>query len=1022
MRREPALTFDGALRILGKAQTPGIDKIDSLLGGVILAAGAGLGLAAVGGAALAPAAAIGALWGWIDQKNEATRLLGKAVAALSKKVAGRSGMERRDLVAAAHTTIVAAAFFESLQERVGRIELTETDRLSLVVDSPKDLRDDLLDLLYRAEVPAPSAAQGFEENLPRVGGWLLDLGRRTIRLFSGLDEVVGVDLYRLNEVALERYRTYYIDLAATVPEFSVWASLGEHAATRARIDLVLEQIGAAARPASEAGAAVHRANLGRVREPVLSSDAGRFGTAVTFPTVAQMFVEPRYRITRFQGDSRVADEHWWEERRAAEDLDIMLLGHVFSTEATRVPMLLLGHPGAGKSMLTKILAARLPAENYTVVRVPLRAVGAHAPVLDQIQQGLDLATNRRAPWAELADATADTLRVVLLDGLDELLQASKTDRSGYLREVIQFQQREADQDRPVAVLVTSRTVVADRVDIPPGTTVVKLADFTGEQTADWLRRWHDANAAAIESGTVRKLTRSAAERQPHLARQPLLLMMLALYAADPNGPDLDEDLSITALYDRLFHMFAVREVGKSANPLPMIGTATRVDSSIDRLCVAALAMFNRGSQQVTEAELGTDLIALLDEGAPGGPSDTGQRLLAEFFFVHAAEATDHRRTDRTYEFLHATFGEYLVARKVVDELRNIADAAYGGRRGRRDPDDDLLFALLSHCALAVRRSIHQFAAEMIQILDDFERTNVVHALNFLIKRYRQRPRSSKYQDYRPLPEDHLRRLAAYSANLLLLRAAFQPDGSPVALTEFFERVPAERWTSTVTLWRSGLDADGWYAMLGTIGLVDQAITVREPNLLQNEGLIEIVHADLSGNPATASRLGIGSAVLDDMALVRDDDWYGSMLRWLVAALGGRSVGWWISSPPPDVPTKHAEDIARLSARLLLLETDVPYSQLVQLTRLVVRLLPSSDDEDRGVLAVMVCRYPEMLDDVPQLRDPALYGILPEMADMMVGADPKQPPDAWWDLYEALRSTATPQPGRAIRFLLRNDRA
>src|SRR3712207_7629487 len=42
-------------------------------------------------------------------------------------------------------------------------------------------------------------------------------------------------------------------------------------------------------------------------------------------------------------------------------------------------------------------------------------------------------------------------------------------RTGYLHDVVRFQELEADQDRPVAVIVTSRTVVADRVDIPQGT-------------------------------------------------------------------------------------------------------------------------------------------------------------------------------------------------------------------------------------------------------------------------------------------------------------------------------------------------------------------------------------------------------------------------------------------------------------------------------------------------------------------------------------------------------------------------
>nr|BFE70368.1 hypothetical protein GCM10020092_036690 [Actinoplanes digitatis] len=84
------------------------------------------------------------------------------------------------------------------------------------------------------------------------------------------------------------------------------------------------------------------------------------------------------------------------------------------------------------------------------------------------------------------------MRVVLLDGLDELLLAANLDRTGYLQEIARFQEVEADQDRPVAVIVTSRTVVADRVDIPSGTPILKLAEFDDDQIGQWITRWDDA--------------------------------------------------------------------------------------------------------------------------------------------------------------------------------------------------------------------------------------------------------------------------------------------------------------------------------------------------------------------------------------------------------------------------------------------------------------------------------------------------------------------------------------------------
>ena len=69
MRREPSLTLAGALAVLDHYQPKLIDKLDKLLGGVILAAGAGAGIAAVGVPALAPLSAFAAAWAWVDRKT-----------------------------------------------------------------------------------------------------------------------------------------------------------------------------------------------------------------------------------------------------------------------------------------------------------------------------------------------------------------------------------------------------------------------------------------------------------------------------------------------------------------------------------------------------------------------------------------------------------------------------------------------------------------------------------------------------------------------------------------------------------------------------------------------------------------------------------------------------------------------------------------------------------------------------------------------------------------------------------------
>ena len=206
---------------------------------------------------------------------------------------------------------------------------------------------------------------------------------------------------------------------------------------------------------------VNWANAGIFDERIIQADRERYPAGLDDSAGERDLHQPAIPSREIRRDwARPADERWWAHRESHDDFDVFLARHVTSPDATRRPLLLLGHPGAGKSLLTKVLAARLPASDYTVVRVPLRRVSADAEIHRQVEEALDIDTDQRIAWSDLAEQSGDTVRVVLLDGLDELLQASEHDRSSYLEDVMDFQERETMQRRPVVAVVTSRTVVA----------------------------------------------------------------------------------------------------------------------------------------------------------------------------------------------------------------------------------------------------------------------------------------------------------------------------------------------------------------------------------------------------------------------------------------------------------------------------------------------------------------------------------------------------------------------------------
>jgi len=77
-----------------------------------------------------------------------------------------------------------------------------------------------------------------------------------------------------------------------------------------------------------------------------------------------------------------SDEDWWAALPVRRDLTEYLGDFLTSPGAATAPLVVLGQPGAGKSVLTKVLAARLPPMGFLPVRVILREVPAEAEVQD----------------------------------------------------------------------------------------------------------------------------------------------------------------------------------------------------------------------------------------------------------------------------------------------------------------------------------------------------------------------------------------------------------------------------------------------------------------------------------------------------------------------------------------------------------------------------------------------------------------------------------------------------------------
>ncbi|TCM35953.1 NACHT domain-containing protein [Kribbella sp. VKM Ac-2568] len=620
----------------------------------------------------------------------------------------------------------------------------------------------------------------------------------------------------------------------------------------------------------------YRDQLALAAQEVLDEPLLRSGSrAVASPTVRNGFVEPAFRYAIADHYSRPADEDWWEEQPQYESLVDYLAGHLADQFSTERPLLLLGHPGAGKSLLTEVLAAQLPTDSFAVVRIPLRSVNTDDELAIQITK--ELQRTLQKPAADLEElrqecgSCADCIQggnslacphrcrlVVLLDGFDELVQATGVTQSGYLTKIQSFQKRASTLGAPTAVIVTSRTVVADRAEIPAGTAIVKLSEFDDARIERWLSVWNDAHSHISDFKPLAIEGLTSQENAAELARHPLLLLMLAVYLAELGESRLGgANLTQSTLYQRILDRFIDRQVKEKAAPVAEPAEQKRLEAEQRRqLQFAAIGMFNRGRQHITDDELDADLNAFeprRQQAVAIQAISPAHRVLGDFMFVHNARADRDRRA--AYEFLHATFGEYLVSELVMHLLtrlmrhRELEAADPGLHPGHLD--DSVLRRVLSHQPLSTRQPTLDFAREAADRLTPDNRRSLLATITEVLQANFGRPDVSD-ELYNPLPYSPVRRRACYMANLTLLRV--QLDGAPVPINELIGTTSRNSWERFVRLWRAGLDPQAWTSVINALGPDDEGLRLTRN---RNPWHPDVNEADLIGDRYSAAKLLAG---------------------------------------------------------------------------------------------------------------------------------------------------------------------
>ena len=407
---------------------------------------------------------------------------------------------------------------------------------------------------------------------------------------------------------------------------------------------------------------------------------------LVYPLISEAFIPQTYKILRYTGQERLELTNTWNEFKPQKDMTSFWTKYYLDPASVENILLILGEPGIGKSLLTRVLCARMSSDTGVFIRIPLREHDMEEKiesiVLRQLEQdGYPSVNIPTFKW--FAEEFPDNPITIVFDGYDEVLQATGEVYRKLLKEIHSFQKNCYERSLPVRVIVTSRETLIDKADIPFGSLVMKLLEFNDDQKAAWIDIWNEHNHDILSEEGLEdfRLPENNADVEK-LSGQPLLLLMLAIYDANfelkinslTKQSGQNQTFNRSMLYDELLRRFVRRELRKGPK-----GGESAFDEADDReqekmvneemkqLGIAALGMFVREKLSLTADELDHDLDYMEVRSAPN--SRPGKRMLknaeivfGSFFFIHHSEMENEEdKKDANYEFLHKTFYEFLVA-------------------------------------------------------------------------------------------------------------------------------------------------------------------------------------------------------------------------------------------------------------------------------------------------------------------------------------------------------------------------
>ena len=414
-------------------------------------------------------------------------------------------------------------------------------------------------------------------------------------------------------------------------------------------------------------------------------------------SLKQVYISPRAFYEDKKGSSRNA--------KVVIDLDIYLrqwLSKANNQDAIRI---ISGDPGAGKSSFAKMFAAKLAeAGNIQILFIPLHHFDPTGDLVESV--GKFVRDDDYLSINPLEGKLKESRLLIIFDGLDELSMQGKLGAEvakSFIREVDKTVSRINQRKTRLKVIISGRTVViqANQGELRKSEQILHMLPyFVPENDRDkyldidslleedqrnlWWHKYCNVSGNNYTSIPDKLKLKSLVE----ITSQPLLNYLVALSYVRSKNPNIKDKIvfseatNLNAIYQDLLK--SVYERGWDTMQHPSLKGVKEKDF-VRILEEIALAAWHGNGRTTTVREIEEhchigglkNLLEIFAEQSKSGVTN----LLTAFYFRQSGYSSEG---DKTFEFTHKSFGEYLTARRIVRALKKIDKEL---KNKEEDPDE-----------------------------------------------------------------------------------------------------------------------------------------------------------------------------------------------------------------------------------------------------------------------------------------------------------------------------------------------